>query len=120
MHWLSADWPTLPVLMAAPVLLQERMVYLSHIYQLAASARSVVAENKMLRMRLEASKKGSATLVLPAPCCILLRQRHGCHSSCSRAGPQAFSQPCLHACTLMSGTRLVQPCRMTKCSYCLC
>ena len=45
------------------------MVYLSHIYQLAASARSVVAENKMLRMRLEASKKGAATLVRPAPPC---------------------------------------------------
>ncbi|CAL5227321.1 g10261 [Coccomyxa viridis] len=43
---------------------QERMVYLSHIYQLAASARSVVAENKMLRMRLEASKKGAATLTV--------------------------------------------------------
>ena len=42
-------------------------MYLSHIYQLAASARSVVAENKMLRMRLEASKKGAATLVCPAP-----------------------------------------------------
>jgi len=41
------------------------MVYLSHIYQLAASARSVVAENKMLRMRLEASKKSPATLVSP-------------------------------------------------------
>ena len=43
--------------------LQERMVYLNHIYQLAASARSVVAENKMLRLRLEASKKNAATLV---------------------------------------------------------
>ncbi len=42
-------------------------MYLSHIYQLAASARSVVAENKMLRMRLEASKKGAATLVRSAP-----------------------------------------------------
>ena len=43
-------------------LLQERTVYLNHIYQLAASARSVVAENKMLRLRLEATKQ-SATLV---------------------------------------------------------
>ena len=38
-------------------------MYLNHIYQLAASARSVVAENKMLRLRLEASKKSAATLV---------------------------------------------------------
>ena len=37
-------------------------MYLNHIYQLAASARSVVAENKMLRLRLEATKQ-SATLV---------------------------------------------------------
>ena len=66
-HRLSADWPAVPHLMAWPVLLQERMVYLSHIYQLAASARSVVAENKLLRLRLEASKKGSATLVRSAP-----------------------------------------------------
>ena len=51
-------------------LLQERTVYLNHIYQLAASARSVVAENKMLRMRLEATKQ-SATLVrgLLCPSC---------------------------------------------------
>ena len=51
-------------------LLQERTVYLNHIYQLAASARSVVAENKMLRLRLEATKQ-SATLVrglLCPPC----------------------------------------------------
>lgn len=45
---------------------QERMVYLNHIYQLAASARSVVAENKMLRLRLEASKKSAATLTVDA------------------------------------------------------
>ncbi len=38
-------------------------MYLNHIYQLAASARSVVAENKMLRLRLETSKKSAATLV---------------------------------------------------------
>ena len=43
--------------------LQERLVYLDHIYQLAASARSVVAENKMLRMRLETSQHSAATLV---------------------------------------------------------
>lgn len=48
-------------------LLQERTVYLNHIYQLAASARSVVAENKMLRMRLEATKQ-SATLVRGHSC----------------------------------------------------
>ena len=50
------------------------MVYLSHIYQLAASARSVVAENKMLRMRMEAAKKESADLVPPAPCSTTRRQ----------------------------------------------
>ena len=32
---------------------QERLVYLNHIYQLAASARSVVEENRALRARLE-------------------------------------------------------------------
>ncbi|BDA41146.1 hypothetical protein COCOBI_01-8010 [Coccomyxa sp. Obi] len=39
---------------------QERLVYLNHIYQLAASARSVVAENKELRGRLEAFQSGSS------------------------------------------------------------
>lgn len=33
---------------------QERLLYLNHIYQLAASARSVVDENKALRSRLDA------------------------------------------------------------------
>ena len=42
-------------------------MYLNHIYQLAASDRSVVAENKMLRMRLEATKQ-SATLVRGHSC----------------------------------------------------
>ncbi len=42
---------------------QERLVYLNHIYQLAASARSVVAENKELRGRLEAFQSGSSSLV---------------------------------------------------------
>ena len=56
-------------------LLQERTVYLNHIYQLAASARSVVAENKMLRMRLEATKQ-SATLVRRLPV-HLADQRYG-------------------------------------------
>lgn len=37
---------------------QERLVYLNHIYQLAASGRSVVSENKMLRARLEALQLG--------------------------------------------------------------
>lgn len=32
---------------------QERLVYLNHMYQLAASARSVVEENRALRARLE-------------------------------------------------------------------
>ena len=44
---------------------QERLVYLNHIYQLAASARSVVAENKELRGRLEAFQSGSSALVRP-------------------------------------------------------
>ncbi|KAK9916863.1 hypothetical protein WJX75_008095 [Coccomyxa subellipsoidea] len=41
---------------------QERLVYLNHIYQLAASARSVVAENKDLRGRLEALQSGTSAL----------------------------------------------------------
>lgn len=44
---------------------QERLVYLNHIYQLAASARSVVAENKDLRGRLEALQTGTSALVRP-------------------------------------------------------
>ena len=44
---------------------QERLVYLNHIYQLAASARSVVAENKDLRGRLEALQSGTSALVRP-------------------------------------------------------
>ena len=53
---------------------QERLVYLNHIYQLAASARSVVAENKDLRGRLEALQSGTSALVrclsaaLKSPC----------------------------------------------------
>lgn len=42
---------------------QERLVYLNHIYQLAASGRSVVSENKMLRARLEALQLGASSLV---------------------------------------------------------
>ncbi|CAL8466573.1 g6109 [Coccomyxa elongata] len=45
---------------------QERLVYLNHIYQLAASARSVVAENKELRGRLEAFQSGSSALAAEA------------------------------------------------------
>ena len=55
-------------------------MYLSHIYQLAASARSVVAENRMLRMRLKATKQ-SATLVRgrsPCPPC-QSKRRPGLH-----------------------------------------
>ena len=40
-------------------------MYLNHIYQLAASARSVVAENKDLRGRLKALQTGTSALVRP-------------------------------------------------------
>ncbi len=39
-------------------------MYLNHIYQLAASARSVVAENKALRDRLEALALPGAPLAV--------------------------------------------------------
>lgn len=39
---------------------QERLVYLNHMYQLAASARSVVEENRALRARLEVLAAGPA------------------------------------------------------------
>ena len=64
---------------------QERLVYLNHIYQLAASARSVVGENKLLRARLEALQQGSADG--------LVRAARGCcaHASpaCGTAAPSA-------------------------------
>lgn len=50
---------------------QERLVYLNHIYQLAASARSVVAENKALRGRLDVLQSGSPALVSRSPRCKL-------------------------------------------------
>ena len=42
---------------------QERRVYRNHIYQRAASGRSVVSENKVLRARLEALQLGASPAV---------------------------------------------------------
>jgi hypothetical protein len=62
---------------------QERLVYLNHIYQLAASARSVVSENKALRGRLAALQQHGA----PAD---LVRARHSPHvDSVCAAAPEA-------------------------------
>lgn len=81
---------------------QERLVYLNHIYQLAASARSVVSENKMLRTHLVALQQqgAAADLVrsLPASAAILPllpyqapawldRESRGCRSMRNRACP---------------------------------
>jgi len=58
---------------------QERLVYLNHIYQLAASARSVVAENKALRGRLDVLQSGTPALVSEFPRCKLVAKHWSPH-----------------------------------------
>ena len=66
---------------------QERLVYLNHMYQLAASARSVVEENRALRARLELIAASPATPLVRAdpPGCLRASvmdamQEHRCWS----------------------------------------